>query len=50
MSEEGGTGLIDVSTIDLETLKSVDSAVLNRAYRRLATDDDGAIAGFQSAL
>ncbi|WP_442945783.1 FxSxx-COOH cyclophane-containing RiPP peptide [Nonomuraea sp. LPB2021202275-12-8] len=50
MVDENATGLIDVSEIDLERLKSLRIPALTRALQRCAEEGGGTVAGFQSAL
>ncbi|SDK85404.1 hypothetical protein [Nonomuraea jiangxiensis] len=49
MDDDNATGLIDLSTIDLDDLRFQERHALRRAWTRLAEDADGAVAGFQSA-
>ncbi|MEU4576367.1 hypothetical protein ACBI99_10660 [Nonomuraea sp. ATR24] len=50
MEDANGSGLIDVSDIDLEDLKSLAIPALDRAWRRCAGQEGGTVAGFSSAL
>ncbi|MEV4836059.1 FxSxx-COOH cyclophane-containing RiPP peptide [Nonomuraea sp. NPDC049486] len=49
MADTHGTGLIDVSDIDLEALKGLDIPALNRVLERLA-DEGVIVASFQSSV
>ncbi|GAA3442866.1 hypothetical protein [Planomonospora venezuelensis] len=50
MEDDHATGLIDFSDLSLEKMKALNNSKVREAVLRIAGEDGGVVAGFQSAL